>query len=160
MAAIELLPLTHSWPLYDAALHLPFDPQSAPCDGRAWLAHRESRMAPAAADIGLWHCDLAAGDRLSWTGAVFRLFGLPEDEAIERAFIVSLYEGESRAAMEALRAHAIRHMRGFTLDALIRRPDGDRRWMRLTAMPILSGGKAVGLCGTKQDVTAEYDGAG
>jgi len=159
MAAIELLPLTHSWPLYDAALHLPFDSQPAPFDGRAWLAHRESRMTRDAG-MGLWHCDLAAGDRLSWTGAVFSLFGLPEDEPIERAYIVSLYEGESRAAMEALRAHAIRHMRGFSLDALIRRPDGDQRWMRLTAMPILSGGKAVGLCGTKQDVTAEYDGPG
>ncbi len=62
--------------------------------------------------------------------------------------------------MEALRAHAIHHRRGFTLDAMLRRHDGEMRWMRLSTMPIVAEGKVVRLCGTKQDVTIEYDGPG
>jgi len=143
MFPIDHLPLTHSWPLYDAARHLPLEAQAG----------------PVAMDIGLWHCDLAT-ERLSWSAAVYGLFGLPPGEPVERPLAVSLYAGPSRVAMEALRAHAIRHRRGFTLDARIRRPDGEHRWMRLTAMPILAGRKVVHLCGTKQDVTAEYDGPG
>lgn len=97
---------------------------------------------------------------INWSPAVRDLFGLPHEEPLTRSLTVSLYLPESRLAMEALRAHAIRHHRGFTLDARIRRPDGEKRWMRLTAAPVLCNGRAVRLVGTKQDVTATYDGAG
>jgi PAS domain-containing protein len=70
---------------------------------------------------------------------------------------VSLYCPDSRQAMEQLRAHAIKHRRGFTVDAEIRRPDGEHRWMRLSAMPVLDGGLVMRLRGTKIDVTDEYD---
>lgn len=59
--------------------------------------------------------------------------------------------------MEMLRAYAIRHHRGFTFDAQIRPVGGDMRWMRLSAVPVLSEGKVVKLMGVKQDVTAAYE---
>lgn len=153
MTASAFLPLTHSWPLYDAARHMPMAWPDAPDR----TAMQDAVLATP--DIGLWQCDLR-DERLDWTDAVYRLFGLPDGERLERRLIVSLYEERSRVAMEALRAHAIRHHRGFTLDARIRRPDGAWRWMRLTAMPVLSGRKVVRLRGAKQDVTAAYDGPG
>lgn len=132
----EPFPLHHSWPLFEEAERL--GPVSGgPLSGR-------------------WCCDLR-DERLSWDEAVHDLFGLPRDIAVPRALAVSCYLPESRRAMEALRAHAIRYRRGFTVDVEIRRPDGDQRWMRLSAAPVLTGGKVVQLRGIKQDVTRLYD---
>ena len=157
MVAITSLPLTHSWPVYEATLRLPLGHLLAQVDEADMPRSAEDPFAEQG--IGIWQCDLR-DNRLSWTPAVHALFGIPVGEPLDRALTVSLYEEESRSAMEALRAYTIRHQRGFTLDAQIRRPDGDQRWMRLSAIPIIQGRKVVRLCGTKQDVTAEYDGAG
>jgi hypothetical protein len=51
--------------------------------------------------------------------------------------------------MERLRAYAIRHARGFTLDAEIQPVVGPRRWMRLIAAPEQVGGKVTRLHGIK-----------
>jgi len=139
------LPLTHSWPIYEAGWRLP----------PGALASSASPVVES--DVGLWSCTLD-DNRLSWTSPAYALFGIPPGEALTRSLAVSLYLPRSRAAMEELRAHAIRHKRGFTLDAQIRRPDGDVRWMRLSALPVLAGKVVERLIGTKQDVTAEYDG--
>lgn len=157
MTPIEPLALTHSWPLYEAARRLsldgivPFDPDIA------MPGLEEDALA--ALGLGVWYCDLR-DESLRWSKAVHDLFGIPQDEAPSRPLAVSLYLPDSRIAMEQLRTHAIRHRRGFTMDARIRRPDGDIRWMRLSALPILAGTQVVRLCGTKQDVTWEYDGIG
>jgi len=157
VTTIVSLPLTHSWPIYEATLRLPLGHLLAEVD--------EPEVQPLAEDpfgaqgIGIWQCDLR-NNRLNWTPAVYELFGIPVDIEVHRALAVSLYVQESRSAMEELRAYAIRHQRGFTLDAQIRRADGDLRWMRLSAIPVIEGRKVVRLCGTKQDVTTEYDGAG
>jgi PAS domain S-box-containing protein len=147
-------PLTHSWPLFDASArmalaNLAFSGTLAP----EWT---QNATAPG---IGLWSCNLA-DNALTWSSAVYELFGIPTGEALTRDLTVSFYGKPSRDAMESMRKHAIRHRRGFTMDALLRRPDGEKRWMRLTAMPILVDRKVARLCGIKQDVTAEYDGYG
>lgn len=152
------LPLTNSWPIYEAPLRLP-------------LGHLISSISepegPPDIDVlfekqgvGIWQCDLRQDDRLSWTAPVHALFGIGPDEPLTRSLAVSVYTPDSRRQMEELRAHAIRHKRGFTLDARIRRADGEHRWMRLCAMPMVEGRKVVRLVGTKQDVTAQYDGEG
>ena len=153
MSASDPLPLFHSWPLFDAASRMGLEGLNIlglPDVDTARLALRE--------DIGVWSCDLANNDKLRWSPQVHRLFGIPEDEHLTRSLTVSLYAPRSRSAMEMLRSYAIQHRRGFTMDAMIRRPSGEARWMRLCAMPIISDGKVARLCGTKQDVTAEYDG--
>jgi PAS domain-containing protein len=106
----------------------------------------------AAQGIGRWSCDLA-DNSLTWTDPVFDLFGLPRGAALSRDEVVSLYCEHSRATMNHLRAYAIRHQRGFTIDAEIRTVAGDRRWMRLLAAPVCEGSQVVRLQGLKQDVT-------
>lgn len=161
MIATEPLPLHHSWPLFEAAQRMTI-PGIAPfvVDG----VPTPSGVAPidgllAARGIGVWECDLANGDALRWTGGVHDLFGLPRDEPVTRPLAVSLYTDDSRRAMEQLRAHAIRFRRGFMVDAEICRPDGEHRWMRLSAVPVIVDGKVARLCGLKVDVTAEYGAA-
>lgn len=147
----EPLPLYHSWPLFEADERLGiFGALPSPND----LTRSGERLA--ARGMGLWECNLA-DNRLSWTGGVYDLFGVPRDMAVDRRHIVSLYQGRSRVAMEALRDHAITFRRGFTMDAHIRQDGGDERWMRLSALPVIENGRVTRLRGTKLDVTAEYD---
>lgn len=99
--------------------------------------------------IGLWHCDLS-DNGLSWTSGVYDLFGVERGTAVPRSLAVSLYRPDSREAMEQLRAYAIRHRRGFTIDVDIRPLDGGECTMRLIAAPILEGAHVVALHGVKQ----------
>jgi diguanylate cyclase (GGDEF)-like protein len=106
--------------------------------------------------IGAFERDLAT-EALSWTDGVYDLFELPRGRMVKRAEIVELYEEESRAEMERLRARALRGGGRFTLDARIRTSGGARRWMRLTGDVAMRDGKPVRLFGAKQDITHEKE---
>lgn len=141
MRPTEPLPLHHSWPLYELRDHL------APVilDDRS--AHQEEALAERG--LGLWHCDLS-DNSLNWTQGVYDIFGLERDMAVPRPLAVSLYAPDSAAAMERLRAYAIRHRRGFTLDVDIRPACGGECAMRLIAAPIIRQNQVVALHGVKQ----------
>ncbi|WP_253342325.1 diguanylate cyclase [Sphingobium sp. OAS761] len=143
MRPVEPLPLNHSWPLCDLSDHL------APVALDTSLARNDAALAERG--LGLWHCTLA-DNALQWTAGVYDIFGLDRDAAVSRDLAVSLYAPESRAPMERLRAYAIRHKRGFTLDVDIDRMDGDGRCaMRLICAPVLDrAGQVVALQGVKQ----------
>lgn len=127
-----------------------FDPTE-----RAWRGatlSAEPAWDPACA--GRWQCDLA-DDSLTWSPPVFALFGVEPGTPVDRRAIVEMYDSESRALMERLRARAIAERGSFTMEARIRRADGAMRWMRLTADIVCRAGKATQLYGTKQDITLE-----
>lgn len=101
------------------------------------------------ARLGQWECDLTDDDRLSWSDEVYDIFGIPRGVAVARHEAVALYTEGSRAAMEKLRAYAIRHRRGFTLDVEIKPARAPRRWMRLIAAPVCADDDVVRLQGLK-----------
>ncbi len=152
MTLILPLPLTHSWPLFEQGqrfdLGLLLDESG---DGPAAAALDREQLG--ALGVGFWECDLA-DNALTWTSGVFDLFGLPRDAILKRAEIAALYAEPSRSVMEGLRAYAIKHRRGFTLDAEIIPVTGPRRCMRLIAAPICDGNRAVRLHGIKLDIGA------
>ncbi len=152
MLPTEPLPLHHSWPMSDAGERLDL--------GRVHDGDPAPGFTPAplhAADraTGRWACDLAT-NMLTWSSTVYRLFGMPQDNPVDRGVTVSMYAERSRAAMERLRTHAIRHRRGFTLDIQIAPLDDVCRWLRLTAAPICDAGRVVSLHGYKTDVSDLY----
>lgn len=160
MKSTDLLALQHSWPLFEARerlrrVALMSGPKADPVTNTAFAFARA--RPPGLPAPGDWSCDLA-DESLHWSPAVYALFGLPIDSPLQRRRVVTLYVPQFRQTMEHLRDYVIRHRRGFTMDAQIRRPDGEHRWMRLCAMPVLSAGKVTHLFGVKQDVTHEYDG--
>jgi len=144
--ALAPLPLLHSWALAEQGRHfdLGFVINSVITDA----------IAPAAIDrlgahhVGCWECDLE-DNSLIWSGGVYDIFGLPRGSPVARSEAAALYSEESRVKMEALRAHAIRHRRGFTLDAEIRPAVGAKRWMRLICAPVCEGDRPVRLHGLK-----------
>ncbi|WBH16845.1 hypothetical protein [Sphingomonas radiodurans] len=141
MLPTQPLALHHSW---------------AACDAQAHFSH-----GLVGATIGYfgpaecWSCDVAT-NALSWSDGIFDLFGLPRVPALSRHETVRRYEEGSRVVMERLRAHAIRHHRGFTVDVEIRPSACESRWIRLVAMPQVQDGRTIALAGTKQDVSTLY----
>ncbi len=146
------MPLTHSWPLFECDRQFEL---GALLDGDGDRLIETLCCASKVAGVGRWECDLSE-DSLTWSSSVYDLFGLPRSILPVRNAVLPLYAEASRALMERLRAYAIRHRRGFTLDAEIRPADGGRRWMRLIAAPILENGRVVRLYGLKRDVSDQY----
>ena len=143
----EPLAFSKSWPLFEkhrhfelgAVLNCAVTDATVPANvGELGFGH-----------AGCWECDLTEGDRLFWSGGVYDLFGLPRGSTVARHEAVRFYAEHSRATMERLRAHAIDHQQGFTLDAEIRPAAGEVRWMRLIGVPVCREGRAVGLHGLK-----------
>jgi PAS domain-containing protein len=97
---------------------------------------------------GCWECDLAT-NALVWSGGVYDIFGLPRGVPVSREEAVAFYLEDSRTKMERLRAHAIKHRRGFTVDVEVRSDTAERRWMRLIAAPLCVEDRAVRLHGLK-----------
>ncbi len=154
MNAFDTLQLTCSWPLAETGER--FDLGALHDDiGLVAGFTQQQGIELAQCGVGVWECDLA-DNSLEWSAGVYDLFGLPRGVTLTRTDIVQLYAEPSRSAMERLRTHAIRHRRGFTVDAEIRPASGGTRWMRLIAAPVCVRGRAVRLRGVKRDVTGLY----
>jgi PAS domain-containing protein len=149
----EPLPLFHSWPILDSDRHFDLG-HLVDGDAAATLSAVDDAFL-ARHSIGRWECDLK-DSRLTWSDAVYDLFGLPRGTDLSRAATVAQYSEDSRAAMERLRAYAIQHHRGFTLDAQIRATDGTPRWMRLIAAPVCVGNRAIRLVGLKRELSPRH----
>jgi hypothetical protein len=102
------------------------------------------------AKIGRWECDLLQVDRLTWSEAVYDMFGFQRGQSVQREEAVARYRDSSRELMERLRDYAIRQRHAFVLDAGIDPGGGGMpRWMRLITIPIESDGNIVALKGLK-----------
>jgi PAS domain-containing protein len=146
MTALEPLYLKHSWPLWEQARQFELghvlncaitDAIEPALIGELGLHH-----------AGCWECDLS-DNSLIWSGGVYDIFGLPRNVHVTREQSVALYCEDSRAKMERLRAYAIKHRRGFTIDVQIRPAVGGHRRVRLIAAPICVGNQTVRLHGLK-----------
>lgn len=142
MIKVDALTLDHSWPLFEREQRFELGQL---LDGPITTTPPDfgsQRLS------GTWSCDLA-DNSLTWTDGVHDLFGLPRGVAVPRTDVVALYEEHSRARMERLRAYAIRHRRGFTIDVDICPIGGPRRTMRLIAAPVIVRREVVRLEGVK-----------
>lgn len=146
MSVSSPIALKHSWPLWEQPRQFEL--------GHVLSCAVTDLLSPSEVGglglhhAGCWECDLA-GDLLTWSGGVYDIFGLPRGVSVSRAESVGFYREDSRARMEQLRAHAIKHRRGFTIDVEIRAAIGEDRWVRLVAAPVCSGARVTHLRGLK-----------
>lgn len=150
MRPAEPLALNHSWPLFERGRRFDLGMVGTPdCTlagaDDSWLAAR---------GIGRFFCDLRA-ETLTWSTGVYRLFDWNRDHPLDRLGVLPRYRCESLSAVERLRSYAIKHRRGFTIDAQVHAPGG-ARWMRIIGAPQCDGKHVVALQGLKMDVSAEY----
>lgn len=150
MRAKEPLPLYHSWPLFESKKRFDLGAVIDPALEMPVELEMFNKYGEALADlgVGLWDCELI-DNRLTWTKGVYRLFGLPVGTVVNRNEAIAFYTDDSCAAMERLRAHSIKHRRGFTLDVEIKPAGALPRWMRLIAAPICIDGQVHRLRGYK-----------
>lgn len=99
---------------------------------------------------GHWACDLNDNDRLTWSGNVYDLFGLPAGVDLERDRTVAHYAAHSRSTLQRVREFALRHGCGFVLDAEIKPEAASRRWIRVLALPEFVDGQLARLHGLKR----------
>jgi diguanylate cyclase (GGDEF)-like protein len=125
-------------------------------DQAAALAHSRKIFdrASAAARIGVWECDLPS-TTLRWTDVVYDIFDLPRGSALDRQQILTWYTPDSVHELHLRRSRAIEERGGFSLDAEIVTPKGNRRWIRITATVECEDGEPVRIFGMKQDITEE-----
>jgi hypothetical protein len=101
-------------------------------------------------DAGMWRCDIKDNDRLTWSDAVYGMFGLPAGELVPREEAVARYLEHSRNVLARLRGFAIEHGCSFILDAAIDPHGAGASWIRVLAVPIVEDGRVVGLHGLKR----------
>jgi hypothetical protein len=147
MTEISSLALHHSWPLWEQGVHFDL--------GHVLNCAVTDTIIPATVGAlavhhaGLWECELN-DNRLTWSGGVYDMFGLERGAAITRDKILAHFSEDSRAKLESLRAYALRHKRGFTLDVDIHAAAvGEERRIRIIAAPVCEGGAVVRLHGVK-----------
>lgn len=146
MTFAEAFPLKHSWPVWEAPGEFEL--------GRILNCLIADAVWPTSAGevgphhAGLWECDLS-DNSLTWSGGVYDIFGIARGVHVARNQAVALYAEHSRVAMERLRAHAIKHRRGFTIDVQIQAICAETRSMRLIAAPICDGKTVTHLQGLK-----------
>jgi PAS domain-containing protein len=144
--AVDPLVLKHSWPLWEQPrqFELGIILNSVITDALPPVNIGDI----AAQHSGCWECDLS-DNSLTWSGGVYDIFGLPRRAEIGRQEAVAAYCERSRTAMEQLRAYAIKHKRGFTIDVEIKPGTCRTRWMRLVAAPVCEQERVVRLHGLK-----------
>ncbi|HTJ58903.1 MAG TPA: GGDEF domain-containing protein [Devosiaceae bacterium] len=106
------------------------------------------------ARMGIWECELPS-ERLSWSTGTYDLFGLPRGIDIVRSDILKSYTEQSLVAMSRVRQKGIESEAGFRHDAEIRTPEGEKRWIRISATVERRHGEPIRLFGIKQDITEE-----
>lgn len=123
------------------------------------LKEREQQLheAQALAHLGNWNLDLRSGE-LIWSAEVYRIFGHPPERFVpsKEAFYAAVVPedrdlvgaAEHRAELEGI----------FDVVHRVRQPDGGIRHVhQLANVEFDTGGKAIRLYGTMQDITAQVE---
>ncbi|MEN6452302.1 MAG: GAF domain-containing protein [Thermoguttaceae bacterium] len=106
------------------------------------------------AQIGYWHWDIPR-DRLEWSTACQRLFGIPDDEKMSYSrFVATIHPADQARADHAVRAclESAGTM-GYDIEYRTRRPDGEIRWVHAKGDAIFLEGKPVRMAAIVLDVT-------
>jgi PAS domain S-box-containing protein len=112
------------------------------------------RLSAEAAQLGVWHRDLATG-RLTGSPQLENIFGLAPGsypKSVEE-FLALVVHPKDRQRVSEGAARAIGADRDFEVEYRSIRPNGEVRWMLSRGRPLYSGGKAIALAGITMDTT-------
>ncbi|MFB6236408.1 MAG: PAS domain-containing protein [Halopenitus sp.] len=104
------------------------------------------------ADVGGWEIDVDTRD-LFWTDNVFDILEVSENEEPSIDDRLEFYHDEDRPLVENAVEEALDSGEPFDVEARIRTPDGEIRWLRVQGDPEVETGDVVSLRGAVQDIT-------
>ncbi len=112
------------------------------------------RRAEAISGLGGWEYDVPR-DQTVWTEQVHRIFGLDPatSDPSDLPRILELFEPDSAAALDDAFRLAVEEGVPYDLTLRLRRPDGERAWVRTVGQPTLQDGRVSRITGFIADVT-------
>ena len=128
--------------------------ERAQAEARARESETQLRMALDAAELGRWEWD-AADQRLTWSDAVYDMYGVPRDAPLNAGTFHALVHPDDRALLTAVTEAA---GRGQDIDVEFRvvRSDGGVKWIHSKGKVINDTyGRLARIVGVKIDITAK-----
>lgn len=124
------------------------------------LAAEEKRrlleLAESVSRVGHWRWRLDT-DELTWSDEVYRIYGLPLGARVSRNDLAELYTPEEREDREAFIRRVLTDGRPEEFETSIRRRDGQRRRVILSALrQTTDDGRVDALFGVVQDITDRH----
>lgn len=120
------------------------------------LSQRETELesAQAIARLGNWSWDIA-NDEITWSPAIYQIYGLPEDEvAGSYEWFMALTHPDEQAVVAAMVEASLREGRGYEYEGRVVTPQGEERWVKARCVVDLDErGAPRRLRGTLQDIT-------
>lgn len=113
------------------------------------------RQAERATNVGSWRVDIATR-RLYWSDQVFAITGLEPRRSVSIEEAVTLYEPDDREMVSAALADTIEQGKPFAFETSFRRPDGERRRIRVVGERVDVDGRPDSVAGIIQDCTDEH----
>lgn len=108
----------------------------------------------ALARIGAWEYDPESGTG-SWTEEVARIHEVVPRTEVDNEFVFGsgFWAPEQEAELGAAMRSAIEHGTSYDLELPLRTAKGNRRWVRINAIPIIKEGRTIKLRGSIQDIS-------
>jgi PAS domain S-box-containing protein len=131
-------------------------PGKGAADAAELLRRSERRLQDAqqVAHLGWWEWDVA-GDAVTWSDELYRIFGLRPDEfrATYEGYLERVHADDRERVRRTVDA-SFRTGRPFAYDARIARPDGSVRWIQARGEVVAgAGGRPIRMLGTAIDIT-------
>jgi PAS domain S-box-containing protein len=123
------------------------------------LRASEARFAEAQrlAKVGSWERDIE-GDRIQWSGEMFRIFGLPKEMPPNSAAFLSYVHPRDREKIVEADREILSGNGPVDIEYRVIRPDGDMRYVRSVAEAIKDDvGGPTRVVGATQDITEEVE---
>lgn len=117
--------------------------------------NRVFHQAETAAQIGSWRVDLA-DNTLRWSDQVYLIHGLEPGTQIDVRTAVDFYDPAGRTALEAALEAAITDGKPFSVEANIKRADGELRRVRAVGERMDRDGRPESVAGVFLDCTEEH----
>jgi PAS domain S-box-containing protein len=110
------------------------------------------RLTSEMAKVGGWEFDPETG-KGTWTDEVARIHGLDPARETNVEIGLGFYVGDSRERVERAVQEAIHFARPYDLELQMVTAEGNHKWVRTMALPILQDGNVVKVQGIFQDIT-------
>ncbi|WP_224447852.1 PAS domain-containing protein [Haloprofundus salilacus] len=104
------------------------------------------------ADVGGWEIDVDTKE-VFWTDYLFDILEVPYDEEPPLDEALDVYYEEDRPIVESAVEEALDTAEPFDVEARVRTPSGEIRWLRVQGDPEVEKGEVVSLRGAVQDIT-------
>ncbi|MBN9408305.1 MAG: PAS domain-containing protein [Burkholderiales bacterium] len=116
------------------------------------VLNRRLEAAAAAATIGYWELDAASG-QLWWSRDCYRIFGIPQGQAVSLPDLADAVHPDDRTVYAGLQARMSTHDGPYEARVRIYTQTGEIRWLLIQGRPTATGGAQATHTGIYKDVT-------